>query len=391
MNKKIVLQSWPKFQSEEIQAVGKVLRSGKVNYWSGTEGRQFESEFAEKFGAKYAICVANGTVALELALQALGIGPGDEVIVTPRSFIASVSCVNQCGATPVFADVDPNSGNLSAETISRVITKKTKAVIPVHLGGFPCEMDAILKLGRKHKIHVIEDCAQSHGATYKGKWTGSMGRIGCFSFCQDKIMTTGGEGGMVITDNKKLWDAMWSFKDHGKSFNTVYKKKHPPGFRWLHESIGTNWRMTEMQSAIGRIWLRRLDDMVNRRREIASAYDRTLTKYPCLALPDIPSHSEHSYYRYYFYAKPESLKAGWSRDKIMAEFSKYGIPCFSGTCSEIYNEKAFDDMWPKGKALPTTQELGKISLTLPMHPALSKANVRSIASVADKVFSACSR
>ncbi|MFA0697837.1 DegT/DnrJ/EryC1/StrS family aminotransferase, partial [Vibrio sp. 10N.222.49.C9] len=181
------------------------------------------------------------------------VGSGDEVITTPRTFLASASSIVTSGASPVFADEDLNSQNITAQSIEAVLTPNTKAVIVVHLAGMPAEMDDIMALSKKHGFYVIEDCAQAHGAKYKGKSVGTIGHIGAWSFCQDKIMTTGGEGGMVTTNDKALWSKMWSYKDHGKSFDAIYNREHPPGFRWLHESFGTNWRMTEMQAVIGRI------------------------------------------------------------------------------------------------------------------------------------------
>ena len=243
---------WPSFSEEEVEAVARVMRSNRVNYWTGEECRKFEREFAEWAGSRHAVALANGTLALDVALHGLGIGPGDEVVVTPRTFLASVSCVVNAGGVPVFADVDRDSGNSTAETIAAVLTPRTRAVIPVHLAGWPCDMDPIMDLAADHGLKEIEDCAQAHGARYKGRSVGTIGHVGAWSFCQDKIITTGGEGGMVTTDDPEVWSRMWSFKDHGKSWEAVYEREHAPGFRWLHESFGTNWRMLEMQAAIGR-------------------------------------------------------------------------------------------------------------------------------------------
>ena len=214
--KKVTNTTWPRFDEEEIYAAEQVLRSGKVNYWTGEEGKIFEKEFAEYVGVKHGIAVANGTVALELALEALGIAEGDEVIVPSRTFIASASAVVMRGAVPKIADIDPVSQNISVKSIRDQISPRTKAIIVVHLGGWPCEMDEILAIARNHNLFVIEDCAQAHGASYKGKRVGSFGDIAAFSFCQDKIMTTAGEGGMVVTNNPTLWKRAWSFKDHGE-------------------------------------------------------------------------------------------------------------------------------------------------------------------------------
>ncbi len=207
---------WPSFTQEEADAVSRVVLSNKVNYWTGTEGREFEKEFAAWADSKYAVALGNGTLALDIALKALNVGEGDEVITTPRTFLASASSIVTAGATPVFADVDLNSQAITAESIKAVLTPKTKAVIVVHLAGMPAEMDAIMALSEQHGFYVIEDCAQAHGAKYKGKSVGSIGHVGAWSFCQDKIMTTGGEGGMVTTNSKELWSKMWSYKESWK-------------------------------------------------------------------------------------------------------------------------------------------------------------------------------
>ncbi|MBV1874438.1 MAG: DegT/DnrJ/EryC1/StrS aminotransferase family protein, partial [Gammaproteobacteria bacterium] len=233
-----VFSPWPSFSQHEADTVSKVLLSNKVNYWTGSEGRNFEKEFASFADCEHAIAVANGTLALDLALKVLGIGDGDEVVVTSRTFLASVSCIVNAGAVPVFADVDGDSQNITADTIRAVLTSKTKAIICVHLAGWPCAMDSIMALASEQDLLVVEDCAQAHGAKYKGKSVGSFGHAAAWSFCQDKIMTTGGEGGMFTTNDSSLWEKAWAYKDHGKSYDAVYNTKHPPGFRWLHESFG---------------------------------------------------------------------------------------------------------------------------------------------------------
>ena len=308
---------WPSFSKEEIEAASHVLESGKVNYWTGQEGRRLEAEFAEFTGCKHAVAVANGTVALELALEALGIGQADEVIVTSRTFIASASCAVMRGARPVIADVDAESQNITAESIRRVLTSRTRAIIAVHLAGWPCDMDPILELARDHSLKVIEDCAQAHGASYKGRAVGSMGDANAFSFCQDKIMTTGGEGGMLTTNDTELWSRAWAFKDHGKSYDTVYNRPHPPGYCWLHESFGTNWRLTEMQSAIGRHQLARLNDSVAKRRSLAAVLTSRFKQIPALRVTVPPDDVYHSYYKYYVFLRRERLREGWGQQRII--------------------------------------------------------------------------
>jgi dTDP-4-amino-4,6-dideoxygalactose transaminase len=369
---KPVFGPWPHFSAQDIAAVSRVLASGKVNYWTGTECREFEREYAEKLGVRHAIALSNGTLALELALYALGIGPGDEVIVTPRSFIASVSCIILRGATPVFADVDRESQNITAATIAPKITPRTKAIIAVHLAGWPCNMDTILDLAKAHNLAVIEDCAQAHGSSYKGRAAGSMGHINAFSFCQDKIMTTGGEGGLVTTNDKELWSRAWSYKDHGKSYDAVYNRQHPPGFRWLHEDFGTNWRMLEVQGVLGRQCLTQLDDWVAIRRHHAAHLNAALAGEPAIRVTIPPAEIEHSYYKYYAFVRPEALRSGWSRDRILEEVSRQGVTCLAGSCGEMYLEKAFakNGLEPSER-LPVAKELGETSLMMLVHPTLT--------------------
>ncbi len=369
---------WPSFSQEEADKVSSVLLSNKVNYWTGQEGREFEKEFSQFSNTKYAIAVSNGTLALDLALVALGVGARndgletDEVIVTSRTFLASASAIVTAGAKPIFADVDVNSQNITPETIEAVLTKNTKAIIVVHLAGMPCEMDEIITLAERHDLVIIEDCAQAHGAKYKGRSVGSIGDIGCWSFCQDKIMTTGGEGGVVTTNDEALWKKMWAYKDHGKSWDAFYNKEHPPGFRWLHESFGTNWRLTEMQSAIGRIQLKKMPEWFDKRNSNAATIEATLSGFNCIRLVEVPDYIEHAQYKYYAFIKPELLTEGWTRDRIVNEINTLGVPCFQGSCSEVYLEKAFDntDFRPKER-LPVAKELGETSLMFLVHPTLT--------------------
>ena len=378
---------WPSFTQEEADAVSRVLLSNKVNYWTGQECREFEKEFATWSGAEHAITLANGTVALDLALKVIGIGPGDEVVVTSRTFLASASCVAIAGATPVFADVDRDSQNISAETIRAVLTPRTKAVICVHLAGWPCDMSPIMALAEEKGLYVIEDCAQAHGARYKGQSVGAIGHFGAWSFCQDKIMTTGGEGGMLTTNRRDWWEKAWSYKDHGKSWSAVYERLHPPGFRWLHESFGTNWRLTEMQAAIGRIQLRRMSVWHAARQRNAEAILTVARTCPALRVPEVPDVFEHAWYKCYVFIRPEMLRAGWSRDRIMEEINSRGVPCYSGSCSEVYLEKAFDGTgWRPDERLPVAVELGETSLMFLVHPTLTDEEIAKTGRVLDEVM-----
>lgn len=387
-----VLSPWPCFTNDEAEAIRRILLSNKVNYWTGQECRQFEKEFAAWADCAYGVAVSNGTLALDVALKALDIGPGDEVIVTPRTFLASASTVVTAGAVPVFADVDRDSQNITAETIKAVLTPRTKAVICVHLAGWPCDMDPIMDLAKEHNLFVIEDCAQAHGARYKGRSVGSIGHIGAWSFCQDKIMTTGGEGGMVTTNDEALWKRMWSYKDHGKSWEAVYEREHPPGFRWLHESFGTNWRMLEMQAVIGRIQLKRMDDWHAKRTANANAIWSTASELPGLRVPVIPEGSEHAAYKCYVFVEPEALADGWDRDRIVSEISTRGVPCYQGSCSEVYLEKAFDNTgWRPKERLPVARELGDTSIMFLVHPTLTAAEIAKTQSVLSEVMKLATR
>lgn len=380
---------WPCYSEEEAEAVSRTLLSNKVNYWTGKECLGFEKDFAAWTDSAYAIALGNGTLALEIALRALGIGSGDEVIVTPRTFIASVSCVVSVGATPVFADVDPDSQNINAKTIENVLTSRTKAVICVHLAGMPCDMDPIMELARKHDLFVVEDCAQAHGARYKGKSVGSIGHVGAWSFCQDKIMTTGGEGGMVTTDDRALWSKMWAYKDHGKSWDAVYVKKHPPGFgyRWLYESFGSNYRMLEIQAVIGRIQLKRMSEWKAKRQENARQIWSVAADVPGLRVPVFPEWADHAAYKCYVFAVNETLKSDWNRDRIMSEINSRGVPCYSGACSEVYLEKAFESTgWRPAERLPVAKELGETSLMFLVHPTLEKEHIEKTCSVLREVM-----
>ena len=369
--------SWPSFSKQEIDAVSDVFSSNQVNYWTGSQCRDFELAFAQFCNTRHAVSLANGTLALDLALKALDIKPGDEIIVTSRTFIASVSAIINIGAIPIFADVDLDSQNITPESVRNQITKNTKAILCVHLAGWPCEMDEIVDIATELELYVIEDCAQAHGAKYKDKPVGTIGHIGCWSFCQDKIMTTGGEGGMVTTNDESLWRNMWAYKDHGKSYEAVYERDHSKGFQWLHESFGTNYRMTEMQAAIGRIQLKRMPDWHNKRINNANKIWNIAKQCKGLRMPTIPDYIEHAAYKCYVFVKPNELKNDWSRDRVIQAINTLEVPCYSGSCSEVYLEKAFDGtgLRPKER-LPNAKELGETSLMFLVHPTLTNDEIQ---------------
>jgi len=378
---------WPFYAPDEVDAVRRVLESGNVNYWTGRECHEFENEYAAYCGRRHAIALANGSVALELALQAFDIGAGDEVVTTARTFIASAGCAILRGATPVCADIDPASQNVTAATIRAVLTPRTRAVVVVHLAGWPCDMDPILELCRARNIVVIEDCAQAHGATYKGKPVGSFGDATAFSFCQDKIMTTGGEGGLLLLDDTARWEKAWAFKDHGKSYDAVYRRQHPPGFRWVHESFGTNWRMTEMQAAIGRLQLRKLADWSATRRRLAQILTAGLCDLPGLVVPVPPADAGHSYYKFYAFLDTEKLHADWPQQRVIAAINAEGVPCMNGSCGEIYREKAFVDAGLAPAApLPVAARLCTTSLCFVVHPTLDADDMHDTCAAVAKVL-----
>jgi dTDP-4-amino-4,6-dideoxygalactose transaminase len=392
MNKISATAAWPTFSADEITAVTDVLRSGKVNYWTGDICRAFEREYAAYVGVQHAVAVANGTVALELALYAVGIGVGDEVITTSRTYIASASCAVMRGAVPIVVDVDRVSQNISVDAIRAAITPRTKAIIVVHLAGWPCDMDAIMALAKEFNLKVIEDCAQAHGAIYKGRQVGSIGHVAAFSFCQDKIISTGGEGGMMTTNDEAVWERAWAYKDIGRSYDAVYRREHPPGFRWLTESFGTNWRLTEMQSAIGRLQLQKLDGWIEKRHQYAAMLTQVFSTIPAVRVTLPPSGIRHAYYKYYVFVEADRLLPNWSRDRIIDELNTLGVPCFSGSCSEIYLEKAFDTLPTKPtKRLSVAKELGETSLMFLVHPTLTEKYMNEVIETIQGIFVKASR
>ena len=379
---KLRWSEWPRFDQEQIDAVGRVLASGRVNYWTGEETRLFEREYATYLGRRHSIALANGTVALELALESFGVGAGDEVIVPARTYVASASCVAVRGARPVIVDVDLDSGCITAETARAGLTARTRAIVAVHLGGWPCDMDPIMKLAADHNLLVVEDCAQAHGAFYKGRPVGSIGHAGAFSFCQDKIITTGGEGGLLALDDETAWRRAWAYKDLGRSFAAVYEREHAPGFRWLIDSFGTNWRMTEMQAALGRIQMQRLPMWSRQRAENANVLYAALHVLEALRCPRPGADLMHANYRSYVFVRPERLAGRWSRDRILSEIEKRGVPCSVGSCSEIYRERAFSDRdWALLERLPAARQLGDTSLAFLVHPTLDPREMQEAADI----------
>jgi dTDP-4-amino-4,6-dideoxygalactose transaminase len=390
--RRLPLPAWPWFAEDEVRALERVARSGRVNYWTGSEGREFEKEFAAWLAVKHAVALANGSVALELALAILGIGPGDEVVTTPRSFIASASSIVLRGARPVFCDVDRVSGNITAETIRAALTPGTRAILAVHLGGWPCAMGPIMDLAKERDLLVIEDCAQAHGATWQGRLVGSFGHVAAWSFCQDKILTTLGEGGMLTTNDESLWKRAWAYKDHGKSYDAVSAPRPDSekgtGFRWLHESFGTNWRISEAHAAVGRLQLTKLPQWLEQRRRNAAMLIARLGRLKALRVPIPVGDANPAYYKFYAYLRPDRLKAGWYRDRIVEAIQAEGIPCFTGSCSEIYLEKAFPPEMCPTVPMAAARELGETSLMMLVHPTLGSSHMEQTCEAVEKVLAA---
>lgn len=380
--------AWPYHRPDEEAMVLAVLRSGRVNYWGGEHGRAFETEYADRVGMAHGVACANGTLALELALRGLGIGPGDEVVVTPRSFFASTGAVMLVGATPVFADVDPDSEAIGAATVEPVLTGRTAAILPVHLNGFPADMDALMALAADRGLKVVEDCAQAHGARIGGREVGGFGDAAAFSFCTDKIISTGGEGGMVVFRDRGAFSKAWSYKDHGKDFDDMARPDPSPGFKWQHFGLGSNYRMAEMNAAIGRMQLGRLHETLEIRRRNSAVLTRALEGRACIRLPRIPDRVEHARYKFSFFVRPEALKDNWSRDRVIAALEAEGVPARSGGCPEIYRQPAFAGAPEASLGLPVARRLAETSLMLPVHPTLSAADMADMAEALHKVLGA---
>lgn len=366
------LSPWPYYDDEQLSNVTQILQSGKVNYWTGTHGKFFEKEFSVKFDVKYSVALANGSLALSCAYLALDLNEGDEIITTPRTFIATSSSAVLLGLKPVFVDVDINSGNITAENIEPAINKKTKAIVVVHLAGWPAEMDRICELARKNGLYIIEDCSQAHGAKINNKNVGTFGDMATWSFCQDKIITTGGEGGMLSTNNFEFFKKVWSFKDHGKAYEKIKSKSNNGSFRWLHDNFGSNFRLTEMQSSIGRVQLKRLNDWIFLRNRNAKVLIKYLSELKQINIPIPPDNITHAYYKFYCYVNENCFLTDWNRERIIHELNINGFPAYSGSCSEIYLEKCFKDVGLSPiNNLKNAHILGNTSIMFLVNPNIS--------------------
>jgi len=397
---------WPHFWPEEIEAAMEPLKEGKPNYWTGPRGLEFQKRFAEYCGSQYGIAVNSGTSALHVALAAAQIGPGDEVITPSYTFIASAMCVLQQNAVPVFADSDLKTHTISPDSIRQLLTERTRAIMPVHLYGHPAEMDEIMAIAKEHNLIVIEDCAQAHGARYKGQVVGSIGHLGAFSFCQDKIFTTGGEGGMVTTSDPEMAERARSFKDHG------YWEQERRGllemealYLYIHHALGFNFRMTEMQSAIGLKALERLDWNLARRRENAELLTERIADLEAVNPPYEAPHVRHAFYKYPITLNLERLKV--DRDRFCRALQAEGLPAAIGDWPENYLEQVFQEKVGYGKTkcpfeCPWNRQpadyarvvcenarwLGKRTIKLQVHPTLELSDIEDVAAILRKVTEA---
>lgn len=369
------------YADDEIQAAVDVLRSGRVNYWTGSEGRQFESEFARAIGAEHAVFVSNGTVALELAIASLGLPPGSEIVTTPRTFLATTSAIVANGHKPIFADLDPESGNITPESVAAVMSDRTAAIVVVHLAGWPADMVGFRALAGSAGVRLVEDCAQAHGGGIGGRSLGTFSDVAAWSFCQDKIISTAGEGGMITTDDDALWRESWSRKDHGKSWEAVYERDHAPGFRWLHEGPGTNGRGTEVQAAIGRLQLAKLPEWTAIRQRNATALAAALSGVPGLAIPMPAEGLTHAFYRLNGYLDVSAFRTGWNRNRVIGELaSRFGVTVQTGACSEIYREVALSAAGlAPDHPLPVAQRMTSSSLAFLVDPTVDEAELDRVA------------
>ena len=365
---------WPHYETDEVLAVSEILKSGKVNYWTGSIGRQFEESFSKWCGTKYSYSLANGTLALDVAYRSLNLADNDEIITTPRTFIATASTLSVLGLKPIFADVDFDSGNITAETIEPLINKKTKAISVVHLGGWPANLIEIKDIAKAYNLKLIEDCSQAHGAKINGLNVGSIGDIGTWSFCQDKILSTGGEGGMITTSHENIGAFISSWRDHGKDIKKMFTKNQSSAFRYIHDNLGLNYRMTEIQSKIGDMQLKKLSTWHKKRSFNANQIANALKQCKNVRVPLPSPPFEHAWYKFYAYLIPDALAEGWDRERILFEFNKEKTPVFSGSCSEIYLEKCMSNSY-QNKQLSNAKSLGDTSLMFLVHPTIDKKSL----------------
>ncbi len=349
-------------KNELNRAIQEVLESS--SFILGPNGEKLEEEISQYIGAAHALGVANGTDALLLSLEALNIGSGDEVITTPFTFFSTAEVIARVGATPVFVDIDPQTFNMNPELIEAAITKKTKAIIVVHLFGQPADMDAILNISRKQNLHVIEDACQSIGASFRGKKVGSFGDVGCFSFFPSKNLGAYGDGGMIVTNNDDLYRKLKLLRNHGSSE------------RYVHTHIGLNSRLDEIQAAILRVKFKRLDEWNNRRRELAEHYSAELAE--TVRVPVEAEDRKHVYHQYCIETIQQEPLAQFLKQKGIATGIYYPIP--------LHHQQAFFYLGYKIDHFPVSESCSKRILALPINPMMTQEQQDSIISAIKEFF-----
>ena len=371
---------WPQHSFDEIKKTISILKSGKTNYLYGNEGELFEREFAKFSDTKFAVALSNGTVALDLAIKSLNLKKNSEILVTPRSFIASASCILLNNLKPKFIDVESQSHNISSSHIIKNINKKTSAIICVHLGGMPCNMIEIMQIAKKYNLYVIEDCSQAHGAKINNKSVGSFGDIATWSFCYDKIISTAGEGGMITTNNKKLYEYCWSYKDHGKDRYKyrLSKKVNDGKFKFLHDILGSNYRLTEIQSAIGRIQLKKIKKNKLRRNNISKLIIQKFKNSKLYSFQKSDFNYEHAYYRLYININKKNVLPKVYNLHFIKYLISNKISSGVGTSSEIYKEKSFKNLKVSSKNFKNSQYLKKYSFAIFVNQSMSSKVAKKI-------------
>ncbi|MCL2024312.1 MAG: DegT/DnrJ/EryC1/StrS family aminotransferase [Coriobacteriia bacterium] len=393
-------QGSDRYFKRALERIAAVLSSGRINYHTGGQGKTFEAAFATWLGEDapydmaplYALAVVNGTVALEIALRAHGIGSGDEVIIPSRTFIATAGAVVAVGATPVIADIDLSTNCVTAKTCAQVLTARTRAIIPVHLGGFPAPVAKIQALAAQNGAIVIEDCAQALGARSGGAHVGTTSAAGCFSFCQDKILPLG-EGGMIVFTDEAAYHRAWAYRDHGRS----YEKAHDATvgaasseFTWLNDSFGTNARMTEFQSALGLAAFDELEGWLAQRAANAAVLVDAMAELPGIE-PVVVNAKEdtYAYYRLYARLNLELLADGWTRNRVIDALNAEGVPVQYGSCALIGREEAFANAGIAVTAeLPGAQAVHEATLAFFVHPTATEADMADVATALYKVLTA---
>jgi dTDP-4-amino-4,6-dideoxygalactose transaminase len=366
---------WPQFAERTLTDILEPLKNGRVASWSGAKCAEFEQRWAAWAGAPHAIACSSGTAALHMALLACGVRPGDEVIAPSHTFASTSLAILHAGAVPVFCDVAEDQ-TLSPSAVEPLVTGRTRALVVVHLYGIPCDMERILPAARRHGLRVIEDCAQATGAEVQGRKAGTLGDAGCFSLSMVKHVSTGGEGGMVVTGSDQVAGVCRSLRNYGR--------EQDADGGWAHARVGFNYRLTEMQSIIGLNELARLDSWnLPRRRGFAKIYDHAFSGlYGVRAVPLNSPQRLNAYWKYPLQVEPDRLACGM--DELRAALAAEGIPEAGGAWPETYQEPAFAD--PSGRRCPVAEQLGKRTLVLALHPTWEKAHIETCVAAVKKVL-----